>query len=381
MTNDNISAIADQTYTGEAITPVIEVKDGDKVLELGTDYTVAYENNENASEEAKVKVTVINKNYQGSLEKTFVILPKTINPAIDLTAPVKNAVPQTTVETNEYTAEITWSPDVDGKFAARTAYTATITVTPKANYTVKGIQENGFAVEGAKSVTNAADSGVVTAGYAATAGSGGGTSRYTVLFETNGGSKVEAQRVEVNATVTEPAAPTKDGFDFAGWYTDQELTKKYDFSAKVTQNFSLYAAWNKKADDNPANNRIILTIGEKDALVFGVIKTNDVAPIIVNDRTMLPARFVAENLGAKVSWDESKQLVTVVGKNDKQEDVTILLTIGSDVAQINGADVKLDSPAFVQNDRTYTPLRFIAENLGATVDWVESEQKVIITKQ
>lgn len=49
-------------------------------------------------------------------------------------------------------------------------------------------------------------------------------------------------------------------------------------------------------------------------------------------------------------------------------------------AKVNGKEVKLDSPAFIENDRTYTPIRFISEELGASVDWVEKEQKVIITK-
>ena len=67
-------------------------------------------------------------------------------------------------------------------------------------------------------------------------------------------------------------------------------------------------------------------------------------------------------------------------KNEKQEDVTILITIGSDYAKVNGEDVKLDSPAFVENDRTYTPIRFISENLGATVEWNETEQTVTIQR-
>ena len=53
-----------------------------------------------------------------------------------------------------------------------------------------------------------------------------------------------------------------------------------------------------------------MTIDEHDALVYGTTKTNDVAPKVVNDRTMLPARFIAENLGATVEWDGEKQLVT-----------------------------------------------------------------------
>ena len=208
--------------------------------------------------------------------------------------------------------------------------------------------------------------------------SGGGTTRYTVSFETNGGSRTASERVKRNGTLTEPTAPTKDGFDFAGWYADKELKEKYDFSAKVTKSMTLYAAWTEK--DNSVN-QIILTIGEKSAQVFGQIKTNDVAPKIVNDRTMLPARFVAENLGADVSWDDEKELVTIKGKNLKtSEDITILIYIGSDSAYVNGREVKLDSAAFVENDRTYTPIRFISEELGAGVEWIENEQKVVITK-
>ena len=209
---------------------------------------------------------------------------------------------------------------------------------------------------------------------------GGGTTRYTVLFDTNGGSKLSNQTVTRNSVIKEPTTPTKDGFDFAGWYTDKELKTKYDFSAKITKSMTLYAAWTEKKTDN-SENQIILTIGKKDASVFGKIKTNDVAPKIVNDRTMLPARFVAESLGAVVEWNGDKQLVTIKGKNLKtNEDVTILITIGAEYAVVNGENVKLDSPAFIENDRTYTPIRFISEHLGAIVEWLENEQKVIITK-
>ena len=400
LTNDNITKIADQTYTGEEIKPVIEVKDGDKVLVLDTDYTVAYEKNIKASEEAKAKVEIISNNYEGTLEKLFTILPKTINSAIILTAPVKNGVPQTEIETDEYTATVAWSPEVTDKFGYSMVYTATITITPKANYTVKGIAENGYTVSGAQTVTNEADSATITAVYAATgsksSGGSGRTKRYTVSFNTNGGNKITSQTVAKDNSVKEPTAPIKENFEFAGWYTDKELTTKYDFTEKVTKSFTLYAKWTEQKQENggsedvinnnsgnenkESSNTIVLTIDEHDALVYGTTKTNDVAPKVVNDRTMLPARFVAENLGATVEWDGEKQLVTITGKNEKQEDVTILITIGSDYAKVNGEEVKLDSPAFVENDRTYTPIRFISENLGATVKWNETEQTVTIQR-
>ena len=214
-------------------------------------------------------------------------------------------------------------------------------------------------------------------------GGGGGytASTFTVKFNSNGGSKVSSQNLKKNAVVEEPKEPTKEGYTFAGWYTDADLTEKYDFATKVTKSFTLYAAWNEneKADEDDkeelSKTEFKLTIGKTKATVWGETVENDVAPIIVNDRTMLPARFVAENLGAKVEWNAEERKVTITA-----EGIEIVLVIDSDVAYVNGEEVKLDSPAFIMNDRTYTPVRFIAENLGAKVNWAEGASEVIITK-
>ena len=82
-------------------------------------------------------------------------------------------------------------------------------------------------------------------------------------------------------------------------------------------------------------------------------------------------------MGAEVSWDEAARKVTIVSA-DKA--TTIVITIDSDKAMVNDKEVELDSAAFIENDRTYTPIRFISESLGAKVAWDEAAQKVTITK-
>ena len=206
-------------------------------------------------------------------------------------------------------------------------------------------------------------------------GGGGSSSAYTIKFDTNGGSELKNISVKSGQSIGTITEPKKDGYVFTGWYSDKELTKPYNKDEKVTASAILYAGW--KID--PVR-QLILTIGKKDAAVFGQTKSNDVAPKIVNDRTMLPARFVAENLGAVVTWNAEKQEVTVKGKNAKDEDITILIYIDSDIAYVNDEQVKLDSPAFIENDRTYTPVRFISERLGASVEWNEADKTVTITK-
>lgn len=147
--------------------------------------------------------------------------------------------------------------------------------------------------------------------------------------------------------------------------------------ASASLNYGGAGTTNKLTEKKESNvkNQIVLTIGKKDADVFGEKKSNDVAPIIRNDRTMLPARFVAENLGADVKWDEVNKKVIIT-----RDDIEIVITIDSQTALVNGSAIVLESPAFIENDRTYTPLRFIAEKLGASVSWNGDTKEVTIIK-
>ncbi|MBR2784042.1 MAG: S-layer homology domain-containing protein [Firmicutes bacterium] len=66
---------------------------------------------------------------------------------------------------------------------------------------------------------------------------------YIVTFNSNGGSAVASQTVESGGTVAMPETPYLAGYTFAGWYTDSETSKLYDFSTPVTADFTLYAKW------------------------------------------------------------------------------------------------------------------------------------------
>lgn len=74
-----------------------------------------------------------------------------------------------------------------------------------------------------------------------------------VSFSAGEGSKVDFQTTAANGSVAKPADPTRKGYTFAGWYTDEACTEAYDFSAAVTADMTLYAKWTKNAV-NPGGN-------------------------------------------------------------------------------------------------------------------------------
>ena len=74
---------------------------------------------------------------------------------------------------------------------------------------------------------------------------------YTVTYESNGGSTVPSQTVKYNETANKPADPTRSGYTFAGWYTEEKLTNKYDFATPVTGNITLYAKWTRNYTPRP----------------------------------------------------------------------------------------------------------------------------------
>ncbi len=70
--------------------------------------------------------------------------------------------------------------------------------------------------------------------------------QYTVSFNSNGGTAVTSQTVTYNETATEPTAPTRTGYTFEGWYTDEVLTSEFNFTTAITANVTLYAHWKAK---------------------------------------------------------------------------------------------------------------------------------------
>lgn len=76
--------------------------------------------------------------------------------------------------------------------------------------------------------------------------------RYTVTFDVVGADgAIQSQTVEYGGTLSEPAAPTREGYSFAGWYADAALTAPYDFSLPVTGSVTLYARWEPVAQTGP----------------------------------------------------------------------------------------------------------------------------------
>ena len=103
----------------------------------------------------------------------------------------------------------------------------------------------------------------------------------------------------------------------------------------------------------------------------------DVAPMVVNERTMVPLRAIGEALEAKVEWDPLDQKITVT----KGGTVNILF-LGDSAAQkiVNGKTeiLQLDAPPFAVEGRTMVPLRYLSESFDMDVTWDGPSQSVFI---
>lgn len=82
----------------------------------------------------------------------------------------------------------------------------------------------------------------------------GAVESWTVAFNSNGGSACDTKFVATaDGKLVKPADPTRDGYTFGGWYTDEACTRAYDFATPVTADLTLYAKWTKNAT-NPGGN-------------------------------------------------------------------------------------------------------------------------------
>jgi hypothetical protein len=163
----------------------------------------------------------------------------------------------------------------------------------------------------------------------------------------------------------------KNGYVFSGWSgsissSNPVVQLKMDADKEIIAKFVQLTT-------------IVLTVGRSDFTVNGTTQNLDSPPIIKNGRTLVPIRPIVESLGGNVSWDPVNKSVTI-----SLGSTTVELWIGKNTAKVNGKSVLIDPnnqkvvPEII-NGRTMLPLRFVAENIGCTVQWDQATQTITLT--
>lgn len=121
---------------------------------------------------------------------------------------------------------------------------------------------------------------------------------------------------------------------------------------------------------------IKLTVGSRDVIVNGTPSDEPLpsAPYIKGGKTFVPLRVISEAFGAKVEWlsDVKGIVIEFMGKK-------IEMQVGSKKAIVNGKPVELDASPEITDGVTFVPIRFVADTLGATVEWIAETREIIIT--
>lgn len=123
------------------------------------------------------------------------------------------------------------------------------------------------------------------------------------------------------------------------------------------------------------NTRLIkMKINDVNYTVNGQAKKMDAKPFISNSRTLVPLRFIIEAIGGDVQWDGDTRVVTVNSKGKN-----IILPIDSKKITVDGKEIAIDQAAIIKCDRTYVPIRFVAENLGMNVNYINESREIEIS--
>lgn len=123
------------------------------------------------------------------------------------------------------------------------------------------------------------------------------------------------------------------------------------------------------------NTRLIkMKINDVNYTVNGQAKKMDAKPFISNSRTLVPLRFIIEAIGGDVQWDGDTRVVTVNSKGKN-----IILPIDSKKITVDGREIAIDQAAIIKGDRTYVPIRFVAENLGMNVNYINESREIEIS--
>lgn len=154
---------------------------------------------------------------------------------------------------------------------------------------------------------------------------------------------------------------------------------KDEEAGRVLAKWTLTTPSNVNEGFTPGQTRhfIVLKINSPLMSVDGKEKEVDpgrgTTPIIYRNRTMLPIRAVVEGMDGKAGWDGGKREIKLAANGQN-----VNMWVDQTKIQVNGAQKKIDVSPFIRNGRTFTPIRFAAQNLKCKVDWLNSTQEIVI---
>ncbi len=179
------------------------------------------------------------------------------------------------------------------------------------------------------------------------------------------------------ATYNDPSVFTGNAYSYR--VRAYNANENSNYSNTVTVNIPTGTTPPSNSTTTPATT-LRFVIGESKFLWNSIVQPMEVAPIIREDRTLLPIRYVAEPLGAQVLWNQMERKVSI-----KTATRTIELWIDNNTATVDGHQVMIDPvnpnvmPIVIPPGRTMLPLRFIADNLDCNVQWNANASEVVVT--
>lgn len=315
------------------------------------------------------------------------------------------AIVEANGKTYDVADSITWASDKesvatvkDGVVTGVDYGTATITATLGTTTETPATQAEGDEVTGGDAVTDGDNTTTSSntlkasctvdvykkSSSGSSSGGGGGSSAakhgVTISDSKNGAVTASAAKAETGDKVIltpkadegyaldKITAKDKDGKEVK---LKAEKDGTYSFTMPkggVTVDTTFKQAEGAANTDKPAaaTKTILLQIGSTAVIVDDQAIINDVAPVIRNDRTLVPIRVITEALGGQVAWNEAAKEVTLT-VNGKE----IKMTIGKALEKYGVAPV-------IIGGRTFVPVRFVADELGAVTTWDDATKTVTI---
>lgn len=150
--------------------------------------------------------------------------------------------------------------------------------------------------------------------------------KYMITFDTNGGSTVESVKVKEKDQITKPSDPTREGYDFAGWYYNGKL---FDFNKEITKDMKLKAKWVKSIEEMTIED-LSLKVGESKTITVKIKPSDRTVTLVWSSSD---SSIVSVDKNGKVTAKKAGKVTITVKTKDGKYKASCEVTVTEDTPQ------------------------------------------------